>query len=53
MNLDPHTLRTIAKAMRETVKDEMPASPQQTGAFTATLSWADWLDNQATRKDTP
>ena len=50
-SLDPHTLTTIAKQMRNTVKDEYPASPQQEGAFTATISWADHLDNLARKAD--
>ena len=50
MSLDPTTLRAVANQMRDSIKDEMPASPQQTGAFTATISWADHLDRVARRE---
>lgn len=33
MTLDPTTLRETARIMRTTIRDEIPASPQQHGAF--------------------
>ena len=47
MKLDPMTLAMVAKTMRDSIKDEIPASPQQQGAFTATMSWADHFERAA------
>lgn len=51
MTLDPTTLRETARIMRATIRDEMPASPQQHGAFNATLTWALWCEQQAAQID--
>lgn len=51
MTLDPTTLRETARIMRATIRDELPASPQQHGAFNATLTWAAWCEDQATKID--
>lgn len=51
MTPDPATLRETARIMRATVRDEMPASPQQVGAFNATLTWAKWCEQQAALAD--
>lgn len=45
--LDPDTLTEIARIMRETIGEEIPVGPAQTGSFNATLTWAMWLDQQA------
>lgn len=47
VELDPDTLREVAKTMRSTLKDEIPVGPAMTGAFNVTASWAKWLDDQA------
>ncbi len=51
MTLDPTTLHEIARIMRATVEDEVPASPQQSGAFISTLSWAGWCEGVAAQID--
>ena len=51
MTLDPTTLREIARVMRGTFADEIPASPQQHGAFNATITWALWCEQQAAQID--
>lgn len=51
MTLDPSTLRETARIMRDTIRDEMPSSPQQHGAFNATLTWAQWCEQQAAQID--
>lgn len=45
--LDADTLREVAKVMRTTIEGEIPTGPIMTGAFSATSSWAQWLDDQA------
>lgn len=47
MTLDPTTLRETARVMRATIGEEIPASPQQHGAFNATITWAQWCEQQA------
>lgn len=49
--MDAGTLREVAAIMRSTIKDEIPTTPAQTGAFNVTLSWAKWLDDQAAQED--
>ena len=51
MTLDPTTLREVARVMRATFADEIPASPQQHGAFNATHTWAQWCEQQAALAD--
>lgn len=51
MTLDPTTLREAARIMLATVEGEVPASPQQYGAFNATLTWAGWCQGQAASID--
>lgn len=51
MTLDPTTLRETARIMRATIRDELPASPQQHGAFNATHTWAQWCEEQAAQID--
>lgn len=51
MTLDPTTLREVARVMRGTFADEIPASPQQHGAFNATITWAAWCEQQASQID--
>lgn len=51
MTLDPTTLRETARVMRATIRDEAPASPQQHGAFNATITWAQWCEQQASHID--
>ena len=51
MPLDPTTLRETARIMRATIRDELPASPQQHGAFNATVTWAQWCEQQAALAD--
>ena len=50
VEMDPATLKEVARIMREAIGEEMPLGPAQTGSFNATLSWAAWLDQQAERK---
>lgn len=50
MTLDPATLRAVAQIMRDSI-DEIPLGPAQTGAFNATIGWADWCEQQATLAD--
>ena len=50
VEMDPTTLKEIARIMRETIGQEIPVGPAQTGAFNVTISWAEWLDQQAEQK---
>lgn len=51
MTLDPTTLRETARIMRATIGEEIPTGPAQTGAFNATITWAQWCDQQAAQID--
>lgn len=51
MTLDSTTLRELARIMLATLEGEVPASPQQHGAFNATLTWAQWCEQQAALAD--
>ena len=51
MTLDPTTLRELARIMLASVEGEVPASPQQYGAFNATLTWAEWCQGRAAQID--
>lgn len=51
VEMDPATLREVARIMRETIGQEIPVGPAQTGSFNATLTWAAWLDKQAAQKE--
>lgn len=50
VNMDADTMSEIARIMRETIGEEIPVGPAQTGSFNATLTWATWLDKQAAEK---
>lgn len=50
IELDPDTLFEIARIMRETIGEEIPVGPAQIGSFNATLTWAQWLDQQAAQR---
>ena len=51
VEMDPATLKEVARIMRETIGQEIPVGPAQTGSFNATLTWAQWLDKQAAQRE--
>lgn len=50
VHLDPATLDEVARIMRLTIGEEIPTGPAQKGAFSATLTWATWCEEQAVKK---
>lgn len=51
VEMDPATLKEVARIMREAIGEEIPVGPAQTGSFNATLTWAQWLDKQAAQRE--
>lgn len=51
--MHPATLRAIAQTMRDSIRNEIPVGPAQTGAFNATATWAKWCEQQAAHAELP